>query len=79
VPSVHKGPSGEPVLQSNITRRIDFALFMVEALTDAELVHEAPVIVGRHTPWARQLTRCSHRTCGDCPRGRERVAAENGE
>lgn len=38
---------GDPVLASNLTRRIDFALFMVEALTDDTLVHEAPAIVGR--------------------------------
>jgi hypothetical protein len=43
---------GDPILESNLTRRIDFALFMVEALTDEELVHEAPAIVGRTTPSA---------------------------
>lgn len=37
---------------SNITRRVDFALFMVEALTNDELVHEAPAIVGCRTPSA---------------------------
>lgn len=40
---------GDPVLASNRTRRIDFALFMVAALTDAKLVREAPAIVGRKT------------------------------
>jgi NAD(P)-dependent dehydrogenase (short-subunit alcohol dehydrogenase family) len=44
--------AGDPILASNITRRVDFALFMVEALTDEELVHEAPAIVGRQTPSA---------------------------
>ena len=44
---------GDPVLASNLTRRIDFALFMVEALTDDSLVQEAPAIVGRETPSAR--------------------------
>ena len=44
---------GDPVLASNRTRRIDFALFMVEALTNDALVHEAPAIVGRQTPSAR--------------------------
>jgi NAD(P)-dependent dehydrogenase (short-subunit alcohol dehydrogenase family) len=44
--------AGDPILHSNITRRVDFALFMVEALTDDELVHEAPAIVGRDTPSA---------------------------
>jgi hypothetical protein len=43
---------GDPVLKSNITRRVDFALFMVEALNNDELVHEAPAIVGRNTPSA---------------------------
>ena len=38
---------GDPILESNLTRRIDFALFMVEARTDDELIHEAPAIVGR--------------------------------
>ncbi|MGW0912615.1 NAD(P)-dependent oxidoreductase [Streptomyces sp. NPDC002784] len=37
---------GDPVLASNLTRRVDFALFMVEALTDDGLVQEAPAIVG---------------------------------
>ncbi len=37
---------GDPILKSNMTRRIDFALFMVEALENDELVHEAPAIVG---------------------------------
>jgi NAD(P)-dependent dehydrogenase (short-subunit alcohol dehydrogenase family) len=44
--------TGDPILDSNITRRVDFALFMVEALTDDELVHEAPAIVGCQTPSA---------------------------
>ena len=43
---------GDPILESNITRRVDFALFMVEALENDELVHEAPAIVGRETPSA---------------------------
>lgn len=40
---------GDPALKSNLTRRVDFALFMVEALTDDSLVHEAPAIVGCQT------------------------------
>jgi hypothetical protein len=40
---------GDPILESNITRRIDYALFMVEALTNDELIHEAPAIVGCRT------------------------------
>ena len=43
---------GDPILESNITRRVDFALFMVEALENDELVHEAPAIVGSQTPSA---------------------------
>ncbi|MFJ6570116.1 NAD(P)-dependent oxidoreductase [Streptomyces sp. NPDC091292] len=48
---------GDPVLASDLTRRVDFALFMVEALTDDTLVQEAPAIVGRHTPSAREHAR----------------------
>ena len=43
---------GDPVLESNITRRVDFALFMVEALENDDLVHEAPAIVSRESPSA---------------------------
>ena len=43
---------GDPILASNLTRRVDFALFMVEALENDELIHEAPAIVGRQTPSA---------------------------
>jgi NAD(P)-dependent dehydrogenase (short-subunit alcohol dehydrogenase family) len=37
---------GDSVLESNLTRRIDFALFMVAAVEDDALVQEAPAIVG---------------------------------
>ena len=43
---------GDPILASNITRRVDFALFMVTALENDELIHEAPAIVGCRTPSA---------------------------
>ena len=43
---------GDPMLESNLTRRTDFALFMVEALENDELIHEAPAIVGCQTPSA---------------------------
>lgn len=43
---------GDPVLASNLTRRVDFALFMIEALGNDELVREAPAIVGCRTPSA---------------------------
>ena len=43
---------GDPILESNMTRRVDYALFMVEALENDELIHEAPAIVGCSTPSA---------------------------
>jgi hypothetical protein len=43
---------GDPILESNLTRRVDFALFMVAALTNDQLVHEAAAIVGCKTPSA---------------------------
>lgn len=44
---------GDPILASNRTRRIDFALFMVAAIEDDGLVREAPAIVGCQTASAR--------------------------
>jgi NAD(P)-dependent dehydrogenase (short-subunit alcohol dehydrogenase family) len=46
---------GDPILASNKTRRVDYALFMVAALENDELVHEAPAIVGCQTPSARAM------------------------
>lgn len=46
---------GDPILESNLTRRVDFAQFMVEALTNPALVHEAPAIVGCKAPSAMAL------------------------
>ncbi len=43
---------GDPILKSNMTRRVDYALFMVEALENNALIHEAPAIVGSRTPSA---------------------------
>jgi hypothetical protein len=43
---------GDPILAGNLTRRVDFALFMVAALENDELIHEAPAIVGCRTPSA---------------------------
>ena len=43
---------GDPILESNNTRRVDFALFMVAALENDELIHEAPAIVSRQSPSA---------------------------
>ena len=51
---------GDPLLKSNMTRRVDFALFMVAAIENDELVHEAPAIVGCRTPSA-----LAHAAIGD--------------
>ena len=51
---------GDPILQSNMTRRVDYALFMVEALQNDALIHEAPAIVGCRTPSA--LAYAAHET-----------------
>jgi hypothetical protein len=50
---------GDPLLASNLTRRVDFALFMVEALVNDQLIREAPAIVGCQTPSA--LAQAAHR------------------
>lgn len=51
---------GDPILDSNITRRVDFALFMVEALQNDKLIHEAPAIVG-----CRTRSALAHPTTGE--------------
>jgi NAD(P)-dependent dehydrogenase (short-subunit alcohol dehydrogenase family) len=51
---------GDPILKSNITRRVDFALFMVAAVENDDLVCEAPAIVGCQTPSA-----LAHAAIGD--------------
>lgn len=43
---------GDPILRSNIVRRVDFALFMVAAVENDALIREAPAIVGCLTPSA---------------------------
>ncbi len=48
---------GDPILTSNMTRRTDYALFMVEAVLHDELIHEAPAIVGCRTPSALEHSR----------------------
>ena len=58
---------GDPILKSNITRRVDFALFMVEALDNDELVHKAPAIVGRQTPFGARARRLTSATSGGRP------------
>ncbi len=44
---------GDAVLASNRTRRTDFALFMVAALTDRSLIRKAPAIVSCASPSGR--------------------------
>lgn len=44
---------GDPILASNRTRRIDFALFMVAALENDALIGQVPAIVGCQTASAR--------------------------
>lgn len=51
---------GDPVLKSNLTRRIDYALFMVDALTNDALVREAPAIVGCQSESALRHGRLAH-------------------
>ena len=50
---------GDLILESNMTRRVDFALFMVAALENDSVVHEAPAIVGCRTPSALAHTAAS--------------------
>ena len=47
---------GDPILKSNLTRRVDFALFMVTAIENDEVIHEAPAIVGCQTSSALEHT-----------------------
>lgn len=43
---------GDAILKGNLTRRVDFALFMVAAIENDDLIREAPAIVGCRTPSA---------------------------
>ena len=52
---------GDPILKSDLTRRIDFALFMVAAIENDQLIHEAPAIVGCKTPSALEHAIPGHR------------------
>ena len=47
---------GDPILKSNKTRRIDFALFMVEALQNQSLEQKAPAIVSCRSKSAMEWT-----------------------
>jgi hypothetical protein len=61
--SLEEGPSeglpvwaehvGDPILASNLTRRTDFAFFMVAAIDDPALIQQAPAIVGCQTESAQ--------------------------
>lgn len=50
---------GDPILASNRTRRVDFALFMVAALEDDALIQQAPAIVGARTESAQRALRAN--------------------
>ena len=50
---VYSSHVGDPLLKSNLTRRTDFALFMVDAITNDALVQQAPAIVGAQSASAR--------------------------
>jgi uncharacterized protein YbjT (DUF2867 family) len=60
---------GDPILKSNITRRVDFALFMVAAIENDELVREAPAIVGSQTPSALAHFAIGDRITAESQRG----------
>ncbi len=47
---------GDPILALNKTRRTDFALFMVAALTNDTLIGKAPAIVSRAASSARAIS-----------------------
>lgn len=46
---------GDAVLESNRTRRVDFALFMVEAITNDDLIQKLPAIVSGKSESALKL------------------------
>lgn len=48
---------GDPILKSNKTRRIDFALFMVEAIRNDQLIKQAPAIVSCRSKSAQEFAR----------------------
>jgi hypothetical protein len=50
----------DPILASNITRPIDFILFMAYAPTNDERIQAAPALVGRHTLSARKAEEDEH-------------------
>jgi hypothetical protein len=48
---------GDPILKSNLTRRTDFALFMVAALENDALIRQAPAIVGCQSASAHKFSK----------------------
>lgn len=62
---------GDPILESNLTRRVDFALFMVDALEKDALIQEAPAIVGCRSASALAFSGAPSPRPSS-PRGRER-------
>lgn len=60
---------GDPILKSNMMRRVDFALFMVAAIENDELIHEAPAIVGCRTPSALAHAATENRMIAESRRG----------
>jgi hypothetical protein len=65
---------GDHILKSNLTRRVDFALFIVAAIENDELIREAPAIVGCQTPSALAYAATQDRTTVD---SRERTAVRS--
>jgi hypothetical protein len=55
---------GDPILASNITRRVDLALFIVAVLENDALIHKAPAIVGCRKPSALAHTADASRSAG---------------
>jgi len=78
---------GDPILESNITRRVDFALFMVKAFENDQLVHEPQRSSAAKRP---QRSRTQADDCGSgrlgpralrppCARGADRFSAGPGD
>jgi hypothetical protein len=63
---------GDPILESNLTRRVDFALFMVEALENDELIQRGP---GDRRPPDALSTRARRQRLKSSRKGRARAGA----
>lgn len=55
----------DPALASHLTRRVDFARFMVHAIEEDALVHVAPAIVGRESASAQAALQVGLRVTGE--------------